>query len=574
MPTARLRHLLALISPPRLVLALCLLLLMLGSLLNLLNPWIAGQLTALLTTGTSSFFPDFGLLAAAWAGILLSRSALSFITTYKTGAVAEDVLAGLRSRLYEHLQLLPLSYYDDQKRGNILSILTNDAATISNFVTGTLVQLLPTLLTFLGAAFMVFWISPWLGLITLAFLPVYFFAMKVIGRRLRPLSREWVDTYGSMVAHADENLSLLPVIKSFTREAQEAEKFLSKNNKLLGLSKRQLLIYTTLPTLTALLASLGLLILVSLGYGEISAGNMTSAQLVSLVLFAVMMNQPLAQLANVYGDLQRTLGASERILDFLSEEREPDDSTGHEIAIHEGKIDFDHVSFAYPGNEKRVLDNLILHIKPCETVAIVGENGAGKTTLAHLLMRLIDPHQGSIRIDGQDLKNANLRSLRGQIGLVAQYTLLLNGTVAENIGWGKAFATTEEIEQAATSARAHGFITQLPQGYNTVIGDQGLKLSGGQRQRLSLARALLKNPPILILDEATSMFDPAAEADFLRDCRELFANRTVILITHRPASLAVADRVLRLGEGQLTEVRDVDHYLKTGDIAVPTTQQG
>lgn len=557
-------RLLSVISPPGKTLAVCLLLLVASSFLNLLNPWLAGQLTGQILGSKDVFFSSLRLLILCWVGLLIMRTVLGFTTAYITGRTAEEVLARLRSRLYEHLQLLSVSYYDEQKRGNVLSILTNDSAIVSNFVTGTLVQILPLGITFMGAAVMMIWLNVKIAAITLALLPVYFLIMKVIGKKIRPLSRQWVDAYGNLLSHAEENLGLLPAIKSFTREAEELEGFDVKNNHLLTLSKRQLLIYTLLPPVISLLAGLGLLILVWLGYSAIETGDLTPANLVSLLLFAMLLNQPLGQLANVYGELQKTLGASERILDFLDQEPEPRNDHLEPLTVTTGEIVFQGVSFGYPSCQQPVFDRLDLSIKGRETVAIVGENGAGKSTLAHLLMRLIDPKNGMITIDGVDIRSVSLNSVRSQIGLVAQHTLLLNGTVAENIGWGKAFASQEDIENAARAARAHEFIQRLPHGYGTFIGDQGLKLSGGQRQRLSLARALLKNPPILILDEATSMFDPAGEAELLRDCRDIFARRTVILITHRPASLAVADRVLRLNSGKLEEVKDVFHYLQTG----------
>lgn len=556
--------LLSIISPPWRTLASCMLLLVAGSLLTLLYPWIAGQLTGEILGAGDGFFPSFKVLLLAWVGLLATRSALGFATSYITGCAAEEVLATLRSRLYEHLQLLPVSYYDDRKRGDVLSILTTDSAIVSNFVTGTLIQILPMTVTFVGAAAMMAWLNLKIALAVLALLPVYALAMKVIGRKLRPLSRQWVDAHGDLVAHAEENLGLLPAIKSYTREPSELEAFGRKNHHLLTLSRRQLWIYTLLPPATTLLAGLGLLLLVWLGYGEIAAGTLTAAELVSLLFLAMLMNQPLAQLANVYGEIQKTRGSSERILAFLDQQPEPAHHQGTQLAISAGEIAFEGIDFSYPGTGSAVFQGLTFTVKGCETIAIVGENGAGKTTLVHLLMRLIEPDAGCIRIDGTDVSSASLLSLRSQIGLVAQHTLLLNGTIADNIGWGKAFASQQEIESAARAARAHDFILKLPQGYDTVIGDQGLKLSGGQRQRLSMARALLKNPPILILDEATSMFDPAGEAALLADCRDILATRTVILITHRPASLAVADRVLRLKDGKLCGIEDVMGYLRTG----------
>lgn len=271
----------------------------------------------------------------------------------------------------------------------------------------------------------------------------------------------------------------------------------------------------------------------------------------------MLMSQPLKGLANVYGQVQRTRGAAERIVDFLDAQPEPDDTGLPAMPPVCGNIEFRNVAFHYPGG-KPVLQDFNLQIHAGETVAITGPNGVGKSTLAHLLMRMADPDQGSIFIDGLDIGHYSLASVREQIGLVAQHTLLANDTVQENICYGQPLVAPDEIEAAARRAHAHEFIKQLPQGYESLIGDQGLRLSGGQRQRLSLARTLLLDPPILVLDEATSMFDPAGEESFLTECKDILDGKTVILITHRTASLALADRIYKLGQESAC-IRQVNH---------------
>ena len=267
--------------------------------------------------------------------------------------------------------------------------------------------------------------------------------------------------------------------------------------------------------------------------------------LVSLLLYAMLLTQPISGLANVYGQVMRVRGAADRLLDFFSELQEPYSRGKNKLNQVSGRIEFDRVTFRYP-KRPRLLQDFSLTIEAGQTIAITGPNGVGKSTLANLLMRFIEPLSGHIRIDGIDIAELELDNLRQQIGLVAQNTLLINSTVEENIAYGFPNADETAIKNAAEAARAAEFIEALPDGYNTVIGDQGVKLSGGQRQRLSLARTLLKNPPILILDEATAMFDPEGEKSFIRECHELLSQRTVILITHRPASLALADRILEL----------------------------
>ena len=410
------------------------------------------------------------------------------------------------------------------------------------------------MVTFLGALGFIFYIDPLIALLIGFFLPLFYLVTKLIGRRIRPITRAMIDEYARTFSVVEENLGLLPVIKSYTRERIESERFQQGNLRLLNLTHRYQRIQAMMTPTIQFLASAGILLLLFLGIQRIDSGQMTAASLVSLLLYGMLLTRPVSGLADIYGQVQRARGAAERLTHIFSIEPEPiDEEDASRLPPAKGEIEFRRVHFAYPDREE-ILRGLDLQVNAGETIAITGENGAGKSTLAHLLMRFHEPQSGEILIDGNPIAEVTLNSLRSQIGIVQQHVLLLNGTVRENISFGKPGATEAEVEAAARAAHALSFIRALPDGLETLIGDQGIKLSGGQKQRLSLARALLKDPPILILDEATAMFDPAGEKSFIEECHDLLHQRTVILITHRPASLALADRVLKLVDGTLNRV--------------------
>lgn len=535
--------LLTIITPHRRVLLAVVILMTASAAIGLLQPWLAGQLTEALLVEDAPWSAQRVLVL--WLWVLLMRSALDFCCQYYTGTAGEHMTARLRSRLFQHMQAIPQAFYHQSRKGDVLTLLSQDAEITSSFVTDTLTRLLPLILTFFGAVTMMLLIDPVIALVAAMLLPLYYLAMKVLGRRIRPLSRAWIDAYSNLVSFVEEHLGMKPAIKSFTRETLETEKFETRNSQLLSLSRRQILLESLLSPSIGLLAGLGLLLLFWLGSARIEAEMLSPAELVTLILYAMMMSQPLRSLADLYGELQRTRGAAERIIAFLSERPEPDDADNPDAPEFRGTIQFESVDFRYPDGSQ-VLKEFDLRIDAGETVGLIGPNGSGKSTIAYLLQRMADPDRGRITIDGVDITSVSIASLRRQIGLVAQNTLLVNGTVSENIAYGRPLSSQEDITSAAARAMAVEFIENLPDAYDTVIGDHGVKLSGGQRQKISLARTLLLDPTILILDEATAMFDPESEESFVLQSIELLKHKTVIIITHRPVSLDLVDRVISL----------------------------
>lgn len=526
------------------LMAACALMLLQGG-VSLTVPWLAGQLTLTLLGEAGSVFPAsdwiFGLMVLVFA----CQALLSIGTANILARAGEHVVSSLRIRLHDHLQSLPLAYHHERRRGDVLSLLTRDVDIIGGYITGTLVAVVPMALTFLGAWILMLGIDWSLACLAGALVPVFIVTAKLLARRIRPLSRELSEAQADTISAADENLALLPVVKAFTRERESAERYAAGSRRVVALGRRLQLILGTLQPIMAFLAASGMVLLLWL-----ASTALPPDALVSFFLYGLLLARPMSGLAATWGDTQHARASMERLNEVFAVQPEPLAMDAHALPRVKGAIEFAGVSFGY-GDRGLVIEDLDLTIAAGETVALIGANGAGKSSLVGLLLRFFDPRAGRVRIDGTDISHVSLRSLREQIGLVPQNILLLNGTIRDNIAFGSREPDLSRVRIAAELACANDFIRSLPDGYDTPIGERGLKLSGGQQQRIALARALYKDPPILVLDEATAMFDPEGESSFLARARDVFADRTVVLITHQAASLAVADRVLRLDGGRV-----------------------
>lgn len=507
-------------------------------------PWLAGEFAA-------GILAEQALNKNAVLGGIIGLFALRAVFSYFRELLLIDtsatVITDIRQKIYDHIQSLPLGYFRARKQGDIMSFAVYEAEEISTYLTYTATSIVPNILATLGAVIIMAVIDPILAGIVLGLIPFYYVGLRLIGRKLRPLSVQVRDAYAALVSVVEENFTIMPAIKAYTREGAASEEHLESAEALRLLEVQQGRINALISTVVQFAALATMLVLLRLLGERVSGGEMSVAEFVSFLLYAAYLTAPFSSLVNLWAQTQLTGGALTRLAAVFDEAPEGANSTTH-LAPVKGDIRFEDVHLTYPGRHQ-ALHGIDLHIRAGETIAITGPNGVGKSTLINLLMRFDQPDQGRVLIDGIDITDVELKSLRSQIALVSQSVHLLHASLRDNIAFGLPEATDAETETAARRAQAHDFITALPEGYETVIGDRGVRLSGGQAQRVALARALLKDPAILVLDEPTAMFDPDGEETFISAAREAFSDRTVILITHRPASLALADRIVSLADG-------------------------
>ncbi|QDH33860.1 ABC transporter ATP-binding protein [Porphyrobacter sp. YT40] len=515
---------------------------LLGSLATLALPWLAARLAAgIAGNAVIDLSTTLWLLGAALAGLTAATIGVTILSEQASGRI----LAELRDETYAHIQALPVSFHDSHRQGDLLSLMSYEVQNLSSFLTATLAQLPAMMITAVGAVVLMFLIDPAMALVVPALVPLFYVGMKLLSRRLRDFGAQVRAAEVDVLWQAGTDLDMLPAIKAFAVEDEHYARYAAAVERARLLKLRQTRITAFISPVVTLVAALGAIGILLAGNASITSGTRSPGDLFAFLFYAALLTRPVGSLAGTYGAWQLARGALERLEAVLAMPPEPGYGQPQRPGRARGAIAFEQVAFAYP-DRPPLLSGFDLAIAPGEIVALTGANGVGKSTLVNLLLRFYEPTAGRITLDGSDIAALDVKALRRQFGFVPQRALLLDGTIAENIAFGLAAPDPAAIEQAARWAQAWDFIEQLPEGLATMIGDDGVRLSGGQRQRIALARALLRDPPIYIFDEATSMYDLDGEAAFVEDCITTLAGRTVIIITHRPASLALADRIIEL----------------------------
>jgi len=522
-----------------------------GSCATLVLPWLGGSLLGeVVDRGGDGGGPPLVQTVAALLALLAATAVFHVAGAILSARLSGRILADLRVEIHAHMQRLPTRIHDVTRQGDVLALIAYDITIFGTFLSATLAQAPAMLFTLIGALGLLFTLEPWLALAVPLVLPPFYLAMKLLGRRLRQLGADMRAADARVMVQAEQDLQMLAATKSFAVEQVREARFAWLAEAARGLQLRQARLSACIAPVVGLAAAVGVIALLLVSGSALADGGSDPARLFSVLLYAALLTRPVGALADFYGRLQWADGTLAELEAVLAEPVEPGYAQHVRMPQVRGRITFEQVAFAYPGRPT-VLCDASLDIAPGEVVALTGANGAGKSTLVNLLLRFHDPAAGRILLDGADIATLDVQWLRRQMALVPQRPLLFDGTVRDNIAYGLTQPDEAAMARAVDLAQAAEFIAALPQGYDTMIGDHGVRLSGGQRQRIALARALVTDPRVLIFDEATSMYDLEAEAAFVESSIKVLKRRTVLVITHRPASLALANRVVVVEGGRI-----------------------
>lgn len=521
---------------------------------QLVIPWIVRTMVSLVTSPGGISMDTVTRLALLALGVYVVRGGLQFLRSYMAHVAGWGVVADARKLLYEHLQRLGLRFYADKQTGQLMSRVVNDSDKFELLIAHALPDLVVNALTLVGVTLVLLMIDWQLALLSMVPIPLILLSLRLFAKYVRPAFVERQAELGELNAILADNLAGMREIKAFTREEAESGRIRTRIDRYRDSLLHALRLLAIFQPFIQFSSALGVIVVIYFGGRMIVNGTLEIADLVAFFLYLDLFYQPLHHLSDSWEQIQESLASADRVNELLDEAPEPQSiGTGIVLPARAARhLRFENVSFAYLSGQK-VLEGINLDVPAHSTVALVGPTGVGKTTLASLIPRFYDVEQGRITLDGHDLREIQLDSLRRQISMVLQDVYLFHGSARENILFGRVGASEEEVIRAAKIANAHEFISRLPQGYDTIIGERGVKLSGGQKQRLSIARAVLKDAPILILDEATSAVDTETEALIQEALERLMAGRTTVIIAHRLSTVRNADQIVVLADKGIVE---------------------
>ena len=531
---------------------------------NLYVPWIIKDVIDQVLAEKNADM--LNIIASGIIVIFLVRGVCFYGQNYLMSYVGERVIIDIRSAVYSKLQRLSVSFYDKNKTGTIMSYVTNDVSALQSAMVQNTIEMITEGSILIGSISAMVYLDWKLTLFTFCTFPVVLWLMDFFGKRIRKSGRRIQECTADITSVLQETVVSARVIKSFVREDYEINRFCTQNFANFRANMKNAQLMALLTPVIEFVAAIGVTAIIWYGGHGVINGDLTAGSLVAFLVYAVNISNPVKRLTRVVGNIQRALAAAQRVFDILDMKEEIEEIAGAKaLPPIEGHVEFRNVSFAY-GQGEDVLKDISFHAKPGEVVAIVGPSGAGKSTIANLLPRFYDATSGDIFIDGTKITDVTLSSLREQVGIVPQETVLFNGSLYDNILYGRLEAIREEVEAAAKAANAHNFIMEFPKGYETMLGDRGLNLSGGQRQRIAIARAILKDPRILVLDEATSALDTESERIVQEALDRLMLGRTSFVIAHRLSTVKNADKILVLERGRIVEVGTHDELMANNKL--------
>ncbi|MGD6843540.1 ABC transporter ATP-binding protein [Bacillus infantis] len=544
------------------LLFLVLLMVILSSVLGLLGPFLLGRgIDQYIVERSSS---GFAVLLAGLAAIYIVYSASLWFQNYWMIGIAQNTVFKMRTQLFRHLHKLPIPFFDKRQHGELMSRVTNDIENVSSTLNSSVIQVFSSVLTLVGTVGVMLWLSPLLTLITMIIVPVMFYGMKWITNRTGRLFKEQQRNLGELNGFVQETISGQRIVKTFSQEDRVIEEFIGKGEKLRAAGFWAQTYSGFIPKLMNMLNNMSFAIIAGVGGIFVLKGMISIGVIVIFAEYARQFTRPLNDLANQFNTLLSAIAGAERVFEIMDQKEEfEDEADAEEISFIKGEVEFRDVSFSYEEGENTVT-GINFRARTGQTVALVGPTGAGKSTIINLISRFYNYDSGSITIDGRELKKIKRESLRQHMAFVLQDSLLFQGTVRENIRYGKLDAADDEVEKAAKMANAHSFIMKLPQQYDTILKGDASGISQGQRQLLSIARAFLADPSILILDEATSSIDTITEMKIQEALQTLMEGRTSFVVAHRLNTIQQADQILVLDEGRIIEKGSHEELLEQG----------